>query len=354
MKKEWISLLLVMLCTFCNAQQPAENTAADTASKKTAKPKVKISGYIQVHYFHEFNTNSDTLVDAGGFRILRARLTASGQVNKYTSFELTVDPRAPEISGLVRDAWIGFHRIPGHEIRVGQQKTQFGYENPESSAKLYCVNRSEVSDNLSRGVNLRDIGIGLMGRIKINDKLRFEDAVTFVNGSGRYVAGPDDFNKKKNLWGRTGIRYKNSSCVFRFGLSGGIGDIKDPGDDLLDPADDVLIHFNRFGTDVQADHKYFFLAGEYVMASDKIADTVSDESGYYALLCGKTKWRAGPLVRYDVMGDEWKRWTAGIYYGLPNDLFRILVNYEYRGYKSEEFPAGLDDRLYVQLQVVFR
>jgi hypothetical protein len=245
------------------------------------------------------------------------------------------------------------HFIPRHELRIGQQKTQFGYENPESSAKLYCVNRTEVSDNLSRGVNLRDIGIGLLGSLKINDKLRLEDAVTFVNGSGRYVAGPDDFRKAKNVWGRTGIRYKNNSWLCRFGVSGGTGDIKDPGDDLLDPADDVLINFKRFGTDVQADHNYFFFAGEYVMASDKVEDTLSDEAGYYAILCGKTKWKTGPLLRYDVMGDEWKRWTAGIYYGLPADRFRVLVNYEYRGYKSEDSPMGLDDRLYVQLQVVF-
>ena len=60
----------------------------DSTKKKKVKYKVKISGVLQVHYLNEFNTNGDTIRDPDGFRILRARLTASGKINKNISYQL--------------------------------------------------------------------------------------------------------------------------------------------------------------------------------------------------------------------------------------------------------------------------
>lgn len=125
----------------------------------------QFSGYIQVHYRHAFATGVDPLVDYDDFRVQRVRLGVQGSVFPWLSYDVKIDPRAPEISGVLRDAFVGFKVIPRHVIRVGQQKTQFGYENVESSTKLWAVNRSEVSDNLSRGLTLRDVGVGLIGEI---------------------------------------------------------------------------------------------------------------------------------------------------------------------------------------------
>ena len=126
----------------------------DSTKKKKVKYKVKISGVLQVHYLNEFNTNGDTIRDPDGFRILRARLTASGKINKNISYQLMIDPRSPELGGMLRDAYAEFHYIKNQKIRVGQQKTQFGWENRQSITKLYVVNLSEMADNVSRGENL--------------------------------------------------------------------------------------------------------------------------------------------------------------------------------------------------------
>lgn len=264
-----------------------------------------------------------------------------------------IDPRAPEQRGILRDAFIAFHIIKDQTIRVGQQKTQFGWENRQSITELYTVNRAEMSDGLSRGENLRDIGIGILGDVKINNSFRFEDAVTFTNGTRSNVAGPFDFNTKKALWGRVGIRYKKDDFNVRTGGSFGIGGIRYLYDDLLDPSDDVYANFKRIGVDLQIDHKYFFLASEYGMGTDKVSDTLYAEPiGYQAILAIKTKWKAGPLIRYDVFEDEWKVLTCGAYYGNPKDKFRILVNYVFRG-NVTDIPNGHDDRLYIQMQVSF-
>jgi len=352
------SVMLIGLL-FCfqvvHSQTDDLETGPDSSaiSKKSKKYKPHISGFVQVHFLEPFNTNGDSIVEPDRFRVLRARISVDGKINKYVSYVVEIDPRSPQITGLLRDAYISLKIIPDQTIRVGQQKTQFGYENRESSSRLYFVNRTEMSDNLSRGTNLRDIGIGLIGKININEKYRLEDAFNVVNGAGMNVAGIEDFNRKKNLWGRVGIRYKTEDLMWRFGISGGIGDQKDLGDDIADPSDDFIINFKRYGLDAEVDHKWFFMASEYAAGTDIISDTISNPFGYYILLAGKTKWKAGPLVRYDVLEDEWKRWTVGAYYGLPNDRFRVLLNYEFRGYHPEDIPYGEDDRMYIQLQVRF-
>jgi hypothetical protein len=341
-----ITFIFVSMAMFCVAQN-----SRDTLKVKKYMPK--LSGVLQVHYLNEFNTNGDTIRDPDGFRILRARLIAKGDISKYISYEMMIDPRAPEQGGILRDAFLEFHIIKNQNIRVGQQKTQFGWENRESITELYTVNRAEMSDGASRGENLRDIGIGILGNIKLNKKFRIEDAITFTNGTRSNVAGPFDFNTKKALWGRIGIRYKNENLTMRLGGSFGIGGIRYLYDNLLDPSDDLYVNFKRIGTDLQIEHKYFFAAAEYAQGTDMVKDTLYGEPmGYQALLAVKTKWKVGPLVRYDAFEDEWKVLTLGAYYGNPKDKFRILVNYMMRG-QVTDIPGGHDDRLYIQAQIRF-
>ena len=366
-------LIILMLCFFTSQislaqfdfdeqksilENPIELTwlkssQQDSIKALSIKNKIKFSGVLQVHFQHEFNTNGDSIRDPDGFRILRARLIANGNLNKYVSYQLMIDPRAPEQGGILRDAYIEFHIIKNQNIRVGQQKTQFGWENRQSITALYVVNRAEMSDNVSRGENLRDIGLGLLGHIPLNKNIRFENAVTFTNGTRSNVRGPFDFNSKKALWGRIGLRYKKNNLDARIGSSFGIGGIRYLGDDLVDPADDIYANFNRLGVDAEVEHKLFFLAGEYGFGTDKVKDTLFAEPfGYSALLAVKTKWKVGPLIRYDAFEDEFKRLTFGIFYGLPKDSYRIIVNYEYRG-QYADVPNGHDDRLYIQMQIVF-
>lgn len=324
----------------------------DSSDKKYKKFKVDFGGMMQVHYLTEFNTNGDSLLDPDGFRILRARIQAKGYIYKWVSFELMYDVRAPEQNGILRDAFVAFHFFPHQELRFGQQKTQFGYEGRQSIQELYVVNRTDMSDNLSRGYNLRDIGLGLIGKIPLNNEWSIQDAITFTNGSKFNVTGPQQFSRTHNGWGRLGIRYKKSDLQFDAGTSAGKGVIPDFGLDPLDPADDTHTYFKRLGFDAEAEQKWFSLAAEYALGTDLLNDTISDRFGYYFTLALKSPWKVGPLVRYDQTDDEFHRWTAGAYYGNPKDKFRVLINYEFRK-KILDVPEGHDDRFYVQAQVSF-
>lgn len=332
---------------------PAQAQQSNDPSPGFTRPTVRFYGSVQVHYRHAFETGDDGVFDAPNFRVQRVRLGARGDIYPWLSYEIEIDPRSPEITGVLRDAFLTFTVIPRHQIRLGQQKTQFGYENRMSSTDLFAVNRTELSDALSRGVNLRDIGIGLIGNVRLWRGWRFEDAVTVVNGDGFNVQA--DRTRQKNVWGRAGLRYRKDSAdlTVRVGVSGAVGDQMDEGLDLtLDTADDFRLEFDRRGTDVEIDHPRFFASAEYVKGTNTDTRTDDDDelSGYYVNLVGKTPWKVGPIVRLDTFADEFRRWTIGGYYGLPNVPFRLMVNYERRTLKDGR--RG-DDKLYVWTQVQF-
>ncbi len=349
MKKALTIITFMAVANFCFSQQ---SNNADTS--KTKKYKPKISGLIAMYYQSEFNTNGDSIRDPDGFRLFKARLEVRGLISEKIGYNVMIDPRTPLHGGLLRDAVIELYHIKNQTIKVGRQKTQFGWENRLSSAEMLTIFRSEIAEGVGRGDNLRDNGIGIVGHIPISKKWRFEDAITYTNGTRLDVTGPYDFNGKKVLWGRLGVRYKKKDFTVHIGGSFGLGGLRTLGDDLIDPSDDIYMDIKRFGADIQINHKYFFLASEYGQAKDLVKDsTLYDEySAYQVLLAVKTKWKIGPMVRYDWAGDEWKIPTFGLYYGNPKDKFRIVVNYLYRKGVTD-VPEGHDDRFLVMMQVKF-
>jgi len=328
-----------------DAEAPDED---DSDEPWTLQPP-RLGGYIQAHYRHAFETGETPLVDNPNFRVQRVRLQVEGDLFEWLSYDVEFDPRAPEVLGILRDAFITLRVIPHHRLRIGQQKTQFGYENPESSSRLYAVNRSEMADALMRGINLRDIGIGLLGHVQLVDHWRIEEAITVVNGAGFNVQNDD--TPMKDIWGRIGLRYRHrgQEITARLGISGGIGDHIDPGDDPSE-IDDFRLRFRRVGTDFQIDHRWFFLSSEFAYGWDSTPTEDTDTYGFYANAVGKTPWEVGPIIRYDRVGDEFERWTFGAYYGLPDASLRVMLNYELRLVFSD---LRGDDKLYAWVQVRF-
>jgi hypothetical protein len=338
----------------------ADSTASDSAAAdgrgKRGKPdkrvrrKPAISGYVQVFYKGRREANGDGATEPSVFRVQRVRIELRGDAARHVAYDVEIDPRAPSITGVLRDAFISLDYIPRHEIRIGQQKTLFGYENPTSSTRLFVVNRAEVSDNISRGVTLRDIGLGLVGSIPLSERFRLEDAVTLVNGSGMNVQA--DSTARKNVWGRLGVRYRSAGrdLTVRFGVSAASGDQQSPVDSGPPLVPPFTISFRRFGTDLEIDHPLGFLAAEFASSNDRapkeLGDVAGGIEGYYVLLAGKTRWNVGPVFRWDVF-DAFRRLTAGAYVGRPSDDVSLLLNYEV----FRDDAGKHDDRYYARLQV---
>lgn len=317
--------------------------------RRDRKRSVRVSGYVQVFYKGRREASGDGVTEPGVFRDQRVRLSFDGKVNRHVGYDVEIDPRAPEITGVLRDAYITLDYVPRHEIRIGQQKTTFGWENSISSSRLFFVNRAEVSDNLSRGISLRDIGLGLEGSLPLSRRFRLEDAITLVNGAGSNVQA--DNTSRKNLWGRVGLRYRDSSMTVRVGASGASGDQFEAADPGPPPEDAFTLEFSRYGTDIQVDHRLAFVSAEYVSSSDKVVDSGDPSerrTGYFGLLAVKTPWHAGPVLRYDVL-EDFNRVTIGAYAGLPANAVSLLLNYEV----FRDDLGKHDDRYYARLQVRF-
>lgn len=301
--------------------------------KDKDKDKVKVSGFLTAWYKFRIDENGDGEREPDLFRLGKIRVRVSGWVHDKVGYVIEIDPRSPTIQGLARDAYVKLAVVPRHEIRIGQQKTQFGYENPESSTRLYTITRSELGEGMARGVTLRDIGVGIVGNWKVAKGVRIEDAVTLVNGAGMGVQADD--TTRKNLWGRVGVRYKNdaSGLTVRIGLSGALGDQMTEADPGPPPEPAQRFEFSRIGTDLTVDHPWFFGAAELAMGWDELpagSGETESQMAWYVLAAGKSPWKVGPVVRYDAWDlEEWSRITAGAYWGEPDDDVRVIVHYEH-------------------------
>ncbi len=337
-------LLIGLLCSGVRPAHADGFTEADSSVKKGPK----VYGYIQFHVLNQpIDTNGDGEVNEGRFRVHRARVSFEGRVNRYVTYEMDIDPRSPDISGVMRDAFFDIEYRKNHVLRLGQQKTKFGYENQVSSSRLYMVNRAEMADEVARGVTLRDLGVSLLGKWKLGEDSRFEYALSVVNGAGANVQR--DNNKKKSLWGRVGLRGKRGDTKWRLGLSAAKADRQEP-----DEPPSEYMEFKSYGTDFLIDHKRLAVNGEFALSPREQGGEKETMHAYYLTLIGKTSKPFGPMARFDTINtDEYRRWTVGAYYGLPNDEVRVVFNYEFRYEEDDELDNGLDDRLYVWTQVRF-
>ncbi len=321
----------------------------------------KVYGYVQVQVVNlPVDTNGDNESDAGRARVQRARLSVEGVINEYISYEMDIDPRPPEIGGFMRDAYFNLKLNNNMRLRIGQQKTIFGYENQVSSSKLYMVNRTELSDNLARGVNLRDVGVSLRGRGSFGGGTRVSYDVAVVNGSGMNTQ--HDNNKAKNVWGRFGLRNaRGADRRWMWGVSAGLGDQWEQYDpeeiiaatDSTDEITGYFIDFKRVGTDFLYETSRVDLNGEFAIGPQKELGEEETIYAYYLTAIGKTSRPFGPLLRYEAFFDEYTRWTVGAYYGEQQDAFRVLLNYEFRWEEGDADDNVADDRLYLWTQVRF-
>ena len=312
-----------LLLTVTIASQKSFGTSAADPDLEVGKGP-KVTGYIQYHFNYPVGGGEHR------FRVHRARVGVEGRVNSRITYEVDIDPRAPEHAGTLRDAFFNVELNKNHTLRLGQQKTKFGFINQRSSSRLYRVNRPELADELARGINLRDVGATLMGKSPKREGVRTEYAISVVNGAGMNVQR--DNNNKKNLSGRVGLSGKKASYKWRWGVSASHGDKFETSNNPKYANGGYYIRFSRAGSDFYVDHKRFDLYGEYAIGRQRDRGSKETLEGYYLTLVGKTSKRYGPVLSYDSMNHtENVRVVVGAYHGERNEKFRVLMNYEFRG-----------------------
>jgi hypothetical protein len=332
--------------------QPPPTPVPSPAPAPAHKPTLSVSGFLQVQYTDPIDANDDGTAGVASFSSRRVRIRVKGQVLEDIGYTIMIDPSTP--GNLLRDGFISLGLVPHHEIRLGQQKTQFGYENVESSTRLYQVNRALVSDALGRGPDARDLGIGVLGAWSLPGQSGLEYGLTLVNGAGPNVARDD--TERKNFWGRVGGRTSAAGDAVKLwlGASFARGDQLDRGNPA-DPADDFVVDFRRVGLDARAETRWFFAAGEWISGSNEEAHGDRDAWGAYLMLVGKTPLHLGPILRWELYdpdrnaaGNELRRITFGAYYDLRPVNVRLMANYE-----LDASEARRDDAFLLFGQILF-
>lgn len=184
---------------------PAEVKAAGRA------PTLLLGGLLQVQGEGGDRGDSRFTTANDRFYLRRARLNATGRFLEEFDFRLEIEltgslAESTNLRAQATDAFINWNRYPGAQIRFGQFKSPFGYEQLYSDPRLPTIERSLVNDRLTFG---RQIGVQVGGDLV--DK-RFTYAVGLFNGNSVNTTAND--NDEMSPFGRI------SAQVFRGPLLG--------------------------------------------------------------------------------------------------------------------------------------
>ncbi|HYG66905.1 MAG TPA: porin, partial [Anaeromyxobacteraceae bacterium] len=314
--------------------------------------------------------------DSSTAELRRARIGLRGKLHPNVGYAVLFDGADTSL----KDAYLSLgdlRLVPGLELRFGQWKTPFGYEQSESDIKLLWVQSSYVVAALTRTTttstlgasgDARDLGAGVIGKWPAGP-VAVELAASVVNG-----AGPNrrDDVDTKNVWGRTGLVAKTGPATVKVGGSFGHGkQLAATGangkfDGLGTPADDTYAWFTTYGADVQVETPWFFLAAEWIQSerdlraftdATTVATSAYTAQGWYVGAYGRTRWNLGPIVRVEQYdrnesqpANTNERYTVGAYVDVIPVTARLVFNYEF---DRSDTAVKTGDRAIVFGQVVF-
>jgi phosphate-selective porin len=166
------------------AQAPVQADAEPAVVKPAGKEvSLTLGGLLQVQ--GEEGDRGDARWANGNarFYLRRARLNAVGRFLEDFDFRLEMDfagtlSNTTGLRAQLTDGYIDWHRYAAANVRAGQFKTPFGFEQLFADPRLLTIERSLVNDRLTLG---RQLGVQLGGDFL--DKRLFYAAGTF-NGNG--------------------------------------------------------------------------------------------------------------------------------------------------------------------------
>jgi phosphate-selective porin OprO/OprP len=177
-----IQNLLVLLLAV-PALVHAQDAAPGTLKLGGSESSLTIGGLIQTQFDDGDKGDSRFANDNGRFYLRRARLNATGRFTEDFDFRLEFDlsnslSNTTAMRAQMTDGYITWTHYSAANIRVGQFKTPFGFEQLYPDPKLITIERSLVNDRLTEN---RQVGAQLGGTFL--DK-RVSYAAGVFNGNG--------------------------------------------------------------------------------------------------------------------------------------------------------------------------
>ncbi|HEY3328548.1 MAG TPA: porin [Capsulimonadaceae bacterium] len=266
---------------------------------------------------------------ANTFRIRRAELRFSGNINQQAYWQVMFDPTknqnlsvknsigtttvATNGTSPLQDYFVGWHLNPQLDVEVGQQKVPLTIDSSRSSANLLFAERAlfnQVAYNQGRVADIRDLGLWL----RYNQPSKFSIVGAVLNDAGNRQNLVDDNNTKEVFL--NGQYFVNKQLqVGAYGESqSGVGA--------------AYIQRKRIGADVDYTSGPHEFVAEYVEGYDGSgkASTVAGPAG----TAGKTRLRTqGSYAAYAYkLSNQWQVATRWDYFNPDRDRTAALSNIE--------------------------
>ena len=154
------------------------------------EPRLTVGGYLQAQ--GEAGDRVDTRFDANDrMYVRRARIAAQGGFTENVDFKAEVDlsgslGSTANMRAQGTDIFVHWKRYPAAQVRVGQFKTPYSFEQLQSDTVLTTPERGLGVDRISVG---RQLGVQLSGDLAGK---RLAYAVGAFNGNGINVSANDD------------------------------------------------------------------------------------------------------------------------------------------------------------------
>ncbi|HEX4961590.1 MAG TPA: porin [Thermoanaerobaculia bacterium] len=181
--RQAVRALLVLLTLSFGWVALANAQATGTVKPAGREPSLTIGGLLQVQFDAGDKGDSRFGNDFDRFYLRRARLNATGKFLEEFDFRLEMDlagslSNTSALRAQMTDGYINWNRYPAANIRVGQFKTPFGFEQLYGDPRLLTIERTLVNDRLTLN---RQLGAQVWGDLL--DK-RVSYAVGSFNGNG--------------------------------------------------------------------------------------------------------------------------------------------------------------------------
>jgi phosphate-selective porin OprO and OprP len=356
---------LVLLALLCLAQTVSAQFVVTPAGKE---PWLKIGGLLQVQA--DFGDRGDGRFTTSNdrFYLRRARLNAVGRFLEEFDFKIEIEVSGqlgnnPTISSNLRaqmtDGYINWNRYPQGNIKGGQFKTYYGYEQLVLDAKLFTIERSLATDRLTLG---RQIGAAVYGDL-LDKHLSYATGLFNGNGVNNSFNDNDSFLYIGRLY-YLPIQRKTPHDTF-WGI--GINGFHSEDQDLTQSSDLGLPNLSftgtRFGEGIDTQFRYsrFEAWAEYLRETlePTLSPTFKDftADGWYVQLTyfvipqklqvvGKYE-TFNPITR--VSGDETDSWIGGFSWLFKGDDICFRLNY----YHTKVPLLEDQNKVLMRFQIVF-
>lgn len=360
-------VLSLGLPVLANAQTPQTPGTGQPGGKN---PTLTLGGFIQAQVDVGDRGDSRFSNDNDRFYLRRARLNASGKFLEEFDFRLEMDlagslSNTSSLRAQMTDGYITWTRYEAANVRVGQFKTPFGFEQLYSDTRLHTIERSLANDRLTLS---RQIGTQVGGDLL---EKRLSYALGAFNGNSVNNNFNDD-DRFVTVGRLAGVPWRGSaSSTWALGVNGySSKDANVPLSDLgLDstpatPDRDGIFSGERRGLEVDTQ----FLAGPFEFWAEVLSTRFEPDSGlpqprfdadggYVQASYFFVPDRFQAVLKYETFDpntdreeDETNTVTAGANYFFKGHDLKLMINYlrtELPG------PAESQDKVLARLQVIF-